>query len=424
MSIIGTTETINEECEKKIIKEVVALKKVKTFFQGKMTIKTVCVKPYLVYENKIYIPFAWALKNTNLKRREASEFKKISCKFIGKLNEKQKEIKAECLERLNNYGSLLLALHVGFGKTCVALYLACKIGLKTMIITHRNVLYDQWLESIQNFTNGKGVIITTKPKHFEADFLIVSPNTIKKLGRNHFSDIGCIIIDECHCIVSEKLSECLQYLSPRFLLACSATPTRPDGLDSLIDLYFGVGNKIVKELYHPSIVYKIETDIEYEVESNEWSTLMNLQCFHEERNELIIKIALKYSDRNFLILSKRTEQCEIIYKKLLEKKQLVSMMIGNKSTYDENSRIIVSTFSKCSVGFSCNKLNALILASDITSTDTSDTFIQVIGRVFRTKDVYPYIFDIVDDNKAFIRHFNIRKKTYLASGAKIENLKI
>ena len=68
---------------------------------------------------------------------------------------------------------------------------------------------------------------------------------IPKFNKSFLSQIGSIIVDECHLIVAEKLSKSLLSLSPRYCIALSATPYRIDGLNILLDLYFGP-NKIIK----------------------------------------------------------------------------------------------------------------------------------------------------------------------------------
>ena len=100
-----------------------------------------------------------------------------------------------------------------------------------------------------------------------------------------------VIIDEIHAIMAESLSECMIHLAPRYLIGLSATPTRPDGLDKLLDFYFGTDTKIVRELYHPHDVYKIDTGIDYEQESNNWCAMITEQCLHTKRNDLIVNIA-------------------------------------------------------------------------------------------------------------------------------------
>ena len=142
------------------------------------------------------------------------------------------------------------------------------------------------------------------------DFLkIINAINVPKMGFNFFRDIGLLIIDECHQIMAESLSKCMQYILPRYVVGLSATPYRPDGLDILLELYFGK-NKIVRELYRKHIAFKVDTGFEPKIEKTaqgrlNWNSVIKSQSENEERNNLIIDIICKFPKRNFLVLSKR-----------------------------------------------------------------------------------------------------------------------
>ena len=76
--------------------------------------------------------------------------KKINVKFKGELRPKQKPV-VEKYETYQKKGSGLLALHTGFGKTCLALNIISRIKLKTIIIVHKEFLLRQWIERIEQF---------------------------------------------------------------------------------------------------------------------------------------------------------------------------------------------------------------------------------------------------------------------------------
>ena len=65
--------------------------------------------------------------------------------------------------------------------------------------------------------------------------------------------------------MAESLSRCLQYIYPRYLIGLSATPYRPDGLNDLLTIYFG-NYKIVRKLYCPHSVYRVNTGFTPKVE--------------------------------------------------------------------------------------------------------------------------------------------------------------
>lgn len=428
MSIVATVDQISEELEQKIIDEVM-VKKIQKVINPMFKPKDIIIRPYQYTENSMTLPFRWALDNVpgiHRKTREECNVMSKDVKFTGKLRDNQIEIRDSCLKSLNRYGCHLLSLYVGFGKTFFSIYLACKIGLRTLIITNRVGLMEQWVEEIKSFTeNSRCSILQPKPTKknplvIDADFLIVNAENMKKFDKSVFEKVGCVIVDEIHSIMAERLSECLYYIQTRYLLGLSATPYRPDGLDGLLDFYFGKDNKTVKELYHPHSVYKITTDIEFEEDSKtQWNALVSTQSMHEKRNELIIDLTSFLVDKCVLILSKRVEQCQIIYDKLLERGEVVSLLVADNNYYDKNSRVIVASCQKASMGFSYKKLDTLILANDVISTETEEYFIQYIGRIFRRKDVKPVIFDIVDDHKVLKRHYAVREKVYGKAGGKI-----
>jgi superfamily II DNA or RNA helicase len=429
MSIALSSDFISEEIETKIIKEVFVKKTDGSDFKFNKfkKVEEKIVQPFRLSTDrtKAYIPFDWSLQNIdNAKRPVREQFGQINVKFNTTLRDAQKEVKDECISALNKRGSILISLYAGCGKTALAIYLASKVGLKTLIICHRIVLIEQWIKAIERFIDNPRIGFV-KPslsekkltKEKDNDFLLVNAQNLSKLGEEFFKDIGLVIIDEIHAIMAESLSECLGYLSPRYLIGLSATPYRPDGLDKLLDFYFGEGNKITRKLYHPHMVYKIDTGIEYEEDSKtEWNAMISSQCLHEKRNNLIINIVLHFKDRYFLVLCKRVEQAKYIASKLEEEKENVSLMIENVNTFDVNSRVIVASVQKVGIGFSHDILDSLIIASDL-----EEYFIQYLARVMRSKEVKPIVFDLVDNNKSLKRHFTERKKVYQEAGGIINN---
>lgn len=430
MSILATIDQVDEKMEQQIIDEVY-VKKIEgnqfmNFgnFGGKK--KETIVRPYRMNdENTISLPFRWALDHIeNISRPERKDLKAIDTTFTSSLRAVQKEIKDDCISALNKKGCILISLYPGAGKTCLSIYLASKIGLKTLFICHRIVLIEQWKKAIERFIDQPRIGIVKPEKNIKKlektldnDFLIVNAQNVKKLGATAFKDVGLVVIDEIHAIMAESLSECLYHVYPRYMIGLSATPQRPDGLDKLLDFYFGENNKIVRELYHPHIVYRINTSIEYEEDSKtQWNAMITSQCMNRARNDLIVDVIAHFKERCFLVLCKRVDQAKYIASRLEEQKENVSVMTEDVNEFDENSRIIVSSIQKTGVGFSFDKLDALILASDV-----EEYFIQYLARVMRTEQVKPIVFDLVDPHKSLKKHFTERKKVYLKSGGVIKD---
>ena len=369
--------------------------------------------------NILHVPFSY---DNNFDRPDRKNFSQCNVEFVGVLREPQKIVMKESVDFLNKKGSIIIACYPGFGKTTLATCISCKIKLKTLILCNRIILIKQWAESIKkNCPDTKIQILSSKSKlDSKADFYIINASNVCKYSRDFFEDIGLVLVDEAHLIMAKTISKSMLYLKPRYVIALTATPYRTDGLNILLDMYFGT-EKILRELFRKHFVYKVETKFKPETKLNsmgkiDWSALIESQCENQHRNDMIIRIIKFFPDRIFLVLCKRVSQATYIYDQLKEKGEDVTSLIGKNQTYEQKSRILVGTVQKAGVGFDHPNLNALILASDV-----EQYFIQYLGRVFRREDTEPIIFDFVDENPILFKHFLTRNEIYKKHGGIVKN---
>jgi superfamily II DNA or RNA helicase len=381
------------------------------------------IYPYEIKENDIFLPYAFARHKLGLLPPKRDQYTTINLEFNGSLRDYQVTVKTKAIQLLNQTGCCLLSLHVGWGKSILGIYLLTRLKFKTLIVVNKLLLLTQWKKEIESSTNATVQIITPKTKELTGNVFIINAINVPKLSKDFFQDIGTLIIDEIHLIMAEKIYSAMFRLFPKYVIALSATPYRPDGLNELLDIYCG-SNKIIEKLFKPHIVYTIYTNLKitYDLQYNgkmDWNSLLQNQAEHPQRLTIIIDIIQKHSDHYFLVLCKRIAQGELIKNALLEKGENVTELLGTKSTFDENARIVVATTQKCGVGFSHSKLNALLLASDM-----EEYFIQYLGRVFRNPNSNPIIFDLVDNVSILKKHYQTRKKVYLTSGGSINEIHI
>lgn len=393
---------------------------------------------YDIEEDNLYLPFAYA-KDIALPNR--SSLGTLTAKFQGELRPPQKVVQKEAIKVLNNSNSVIIAAYPSFGKTCLAINIACKIGLKTLIVCHRIVLINQWVDSIKKFSTGKVQVVKSGDEmNPESDFYVMNAINIPKRNKNDFSSIGFLVCDELHILMAERLSQCMRCIVPRYVLGLSATPYRPDGLDILLDVYCGT-HKIERKLYRNHTVYKVETGFKPEVKLNsqgkvDWSSVIDSTCNNNERNDFIIKIIQEFKDRVFLVLCKRVSQAKYLVSALENLGEDVTSLYGSNQKYHQESRILVGTSGKLSVGFDHPRLNTLLLASDV-----EQYFIQVLGRIFRKEasegvrprylseekvdlnPEQPMIFDILDDHPILRKHFQTRTGVYLEHGGTLKNFR-
>jgi superfamily II DNA or RNA helicase len=414
MSISINIENISQEQREKIHSDLTIKIDPPSYSFGA---KATYLYPYDISGDNVILPFSYAVAE-GVERPSRESFPSlISTTFTANLRENQKQVRDEALQFLKK-GSVLISCYTGFGKTLMSIYLAIKINLKVLIIVKGNVLIKQWENDIQKVCPDTSIQIlspkTTKLQQ-DSDFYISSPDNIKKLPRSLFKHIGTVLVDESHQIMAESLSLCMQYVCPRYLIGLSATPYRPDGLNKLFDIYFGE-NKIVRKLYRKHTVYKVQSGFTPEVEmcpngKINWGVVLNSQASNKERNELIIKIVMKFPENVFLILSKRVEQATYLVDRLREEGEDVTSLIGSQKEYEKTSRILVGTITKVGTGFNHPRLNSLIIAGDV-----EEYFQQYLGRVFRREDSEPVVFDIIDKNPILLKHFRSREKIYKEYG--------
>ena len=336
--------------------------------------------------------------------------------FVGQLLPRQSAIEAEAIEILNRSGSVLLCLHTGFGKTIFTLYLLSRIGMKALVLCHRAIIIQQWLESAARYlpTLKCEVLSTADVKrtgadtYADADILVANALLIPKCPRKLYAQFGCVIIDEVHTICTEQFSKALFQLTPSYLIGLSATPFRSDGMDRLLELYIGP-EMIIRKMTRYFNAYKLDTGFEPEVEETfdgklNWNAVLESQSTSVERNLLLVKLVWYFvSRRTILVLVKRKEHARELKEKLLTLNIDVDCFMGGTKNVNYDCRVLIATYSKGGVGFDHPKLDMLIAGADV-----EENFMQYLGRVFRRDDQLPIYIDLRDNMTVMTKHSQTR----------------
>jgi superfamily II DNA or RNA helicase len=368
--------------------------------------------------NRYNIPFSYAI---SLGYTPKGVLSRKYLKFEGEVNsEEQNRVYQNTLDYLNKFRSCILSVHVGFGKTFIALKLAAHIGAKTLIVvpTSKKVLQKQWSAEILKFIpDAKIQFITSKSRVDDScNFYIIGTLTLSKIN---FKYAQFVIVDELHLALSSEGFKSLFSLEPLYLLGLSATPYRLDGSDKLVELFFGL-NQVCKKLNRTYKVHVIFTPYKYNIQLTEkhkvnWSHLLKQQAENKERNELIVDILLAHPNLKFLILSKRVVQIQGISDLCVSRNYPIQVVYENIEP-KKTPHSLIGSIQKLGVGFSDDTFDALILAADV-----HDYFIQYFGRVMRKRDNFPVIYDIVDDCALLLKHYRAREKIYIETGGVINN---
>jgi hypothetical protein len=364
-------------------------------------------------------------------------------KFEGELRETldqdQKTLTKEAIEHLNKNHSILLALRTGFGKTVSTVYLISHFKLKAVILCHATTLHPQWVREFRIHASKIkvqviGNISSKEDFKLDEDYDVYILGVIKctHLNRDVFDKIGVIVVDEAHLCMTETFSDALLNFSPRYLIGLSATPDRKDGMDRLLYPFFGYPETFIKRSQKKNFkVIKYITNFKPIIKQNylkslDWNSVVNSIAYNNERQRFIVKLCQEYSKDKILILSNRVCECIGCKNnsncKCLEKKSIgivpllkevgesVDARVGSSSRHNEDSRIVVGTFQKLSVGYD-SKRTLLILVSDISDVRQAEGRIRVDNNI---------VIDLVDKFKPFENHYQERERWYLERGATIE----
>ena len=140
-------------------------------------------------------------------------------------------------------GGGLLELHTGYGKTVCGLKIIAELGVKTIIIIHKEFLLRQWIERIEQFLPDAkvGRIQGSKIDVEDKDIVIgmLQSLSMKDYDISLFNQFGLTIVDECHHIGAEVFSRALFKIVTKYTLGLSATMKRKDGLTKVIKMFLG-----------------------------------------------------------------------------------------------------------------------------------------------------------------------------------------
>jgi len=385
---------------------------------------------YLQYETHLQIPinlglslFPQLIINPCTNNPQLTFKNDIS--FTGKLRDEQRIIRKQIINDLNTKRCSLMNLSVGKGKTITAINIACRIKLRTLIIVNRLILIQQWKESIKEFTSSQGIVLSHKENIdiIDSDFYIINAINLIKINQNILDTVGLVIMDEVHLLMTENSINGLLRLRPIYLLGVTATPYRYDNTNILFDYFFGYSYDTNKNnlLNREHNVYISKTTFCPEIKMNrqkkvDWNYILNQQSENKSRNQMIINIIKQYTQTNFLVLVKRIIHADIIQQLLINENINVYNYCQNVPINIDDSKtfVIIGTVSKIGVGFNIPSLTGLIVGGDI-----KNYFIQSLGRVFRTINNIPKIFDFEDDYSILKSHLRERIKIYKQNGGNI-----
>lgn len=387
----------------------------------------------LFYETQKYIsvPKFYGIEKFG-EIKDNTEYKTYNIKYTTQLNELQINITRKLLKGLKTQGGGLLVSYCGSGKTNIALYIACKLKLKTLFVVHKDFLKNQLIERIKQNTNVKKIgLIQGKVRNEKPVFVIGMLQTLIKLNQevvlDKLENYGLIIIDEIHHMGAEKYSNFFKHNNTKYTFGITAENSRNDKLFKVITLYFGpilheepepkIKRAIVKSYnFQSTNKNRLKIIYDFRGEINRSKMISNLM-YIKSRNEFIIELIKKYNNRNILCLSGRILHVQLLGLMLDKLNISYGFYIGKMKEKElkksSKKKVIIGTYDMAQEGLDIPKLDTLIFCTPKSSIK------QAVGRILRRQDNSPLIIDIIDDNLVFKKQYQTRKRYYNKRSFKI-----
>lgn len=261
------------------------------------------VPSYEVWDNVVGLPWGNQLKVKRLvwpryrvKDLRVSPRLPHPLRFTGQLRSYQLKGVRQWLRR--RYG--LIQAPARSGKTVMAVYLACRLNLRTLVLAHREDLLIQFEESFRKFTDleevqrylGRPLLARSSSRHFaEApiglatfQYFIRSPERLKAFFKNY----GLIVVDESHHVPAQWFSKVVNAFAGRYRLGLTATPQRKDGLEVLL---FDIIGPVTARVQPPTLGAKVVV-IPTGRDPKRffyWNTFLSRLARDNVRNKLIVK---------------------------------------------------------------------------------------------------------------------------------------
>lgn len=355
------------------------------------------------------------------------------CSFLGTLKPAQVDVAQQIVSHLREHKGGMACLPTGFGKTVLAIHVIASLGVKAMVVVHKEFLKAQWVERIRQFMPDariglvQGKTIDTEGK--DIVLAMMQSLTMKEYPLSAMDGIGLCVIDESHHCPAETFSNLFFKANCKYMLGLTATPERKDGLHKLYPLFVGdtivhITNKTLAEVRVEQVPFwspqfQLPEPLTRMGEISMPTMVTDLTAIGE-RNELIVSTAenlSKCEHREVLVLSDRRDHCKTIHEALCSRGVSSGLYIGGMKPKDleesASKHVIVATYQLVSEGFDIPRLDTLVLA-----TPKSDV-VQSCGRILReggARKHSPLIIDVCDQYSVFFAQAKKRMKFYKASG--------
>lgn len=322
-------------------------------------------------------------------------------------------------------------IYTGFGKSPTGSIFAAQQEGPILIFCDRDAVRRGWVGTWKQFFDIEPYCATGDilGKHNVCICSIQLAVLHAEKFKDDFKHYKVVICDEADTLCTQKAVNVLLELAPKYLLGITATVRRNDGLDKVLDVFWGARKDWIQRLkefgescsmvlnilhtpFHVESIYNRKSSLD-------WMGMAQMVSAIHERNIMIRNLCISHMNAKILILTKTKDHVEVISSLLRDVCIDTSTYYDKDKTYYD-AHVLVATLSKAGRGYDDKQVSAafdgrrfdvLILCMTMKDAD------QALGRALRGESLIVYL--LVDDNPTMKNHAEEMKRVNSKRGATI-----
>jgi superfamily II DNA or RNA helicase len=377
----------------------------------------------------------------------------------------------------------LICVPCGYGKTFMAIWLACQLRKRFLVVVHQEFLMEQWRKELEGSIPGirvgviqqdkvqtgfapvpeptvaelkerlrahglkvggtrpellarlRAVEAAPEPVMYDCTICMIQTVASRDWPADAFSSFGFAIFDECHHLGAEYFSRALMSIQTKHMLGLSATPDRLDGLENVFLWNLGPVRYQIKvrdpdDSVEVRVLRFTSADPAYADEPTDFRgevsrpRLCNQLTEYAPRTQAICAELepLLREGRNLLVLSDRISHLEE-FEKLFRAAGFASIgyYIGGM-TAEGRDEAAAKQIILATFAMAAEGMNIRALNTVALVTPKS-RIEQAVGRIFRLKKeertCHPVIFDVLDSHDILFPQYRKRLQFYEQCGYQI-----
>lgn len=311
---------------------------------------------YEVDDTHIHLPIEWAKLNYPNLYQMATDARvapgKLEAKRLPDPNHPrvrdpaaQAAFMADMLATVQEHGNALCYAATGSGKTVTALYVAAKLGVRTLVLVDKEQLRDQWIkEGMDKLGLDRDQIGILQRDKVEIEDKQLVIGLMPSLARREYDaevykSFGLVIVDECHKLSTEYFADVLPKFSAKYRIGLSATITRKDKSDIVLYAHLGPIRVKAETKVMPLKIYQKKYYAKRKLYGKDERTRMACLARDPDRNLMMAQelVSLYKSGRNVVAVSSSVKHLETIIalcKELGIPEYDIGLLCANRSKYD------------------------------------------------------------------------------------------